>query len=118
MKTSFPAIFRFLGFNTQGDCGPYTFYTSTDKGLVIYLRAPPKTPATRRQRAQRSQFVAAALLWDSLTHDERTDWATAATRARLRISGWNLFTFLVLTARRAPIHTVERQSRTLLTKPD
>ena len=101
-------ILRFLGFNTQGDLGPWTFYTSTSKGLVFYLKTPPDKPASYLQLHQRNQMRAAAVVWQTISQDLRDRWETAAKRAHLRITGYNLFTYFQFTRDEETINTIER----------
>ena len=50
------SILRYLGFNTQGDLGPWTFYTSKRKGLVFFAKAPPLEPPSLMQNHKRNKF--------------------------------------------------------------
>jgi len=86
-----PNIFPTLGLLMQGDLGPYTCYTKPRRRIVIFLRAPPKTPETYDQRHQRNLWKEHARIWQQLSPDERTQWQLAATLGRLRIAGYNLF---------------------------
>lgn len=117
MKTKSPALYQFLGFNTQGDVGPYTCYTSKRHQLVIYLRTTPKKPPTERAQHQRNRLVVLARLWQTLTQSQREAWETAARRAGLRITGYNLYTYSVLRRDRAAVATIEHQSAIGLTWP-
>lgn len=104
-------ILRFLGFNTQGDLGPWTFYTSKRKGLVWFVKAPPLEPPSLMQTSIRNAYRLNAYVWRSLQPSQRTDWETASKRAGLRITGFNLFTYWNLTKDDAVVHTIERQTR-------
>jgi len=101
-------LVRFWGFNTQGDFGPWTFYTDQRKGLVFFLKAPPLEPPSLTQTFIRNQFRTNAYVWRSLPVSARRDWETAAKRAHLKIHGFNLFTFCNITKDDATIHTIER----------
>ena len=103
-------LFRFLGFNTQGDLGPYTFYTSKRHGLVWFPKSPPLKPPSYLQTVQRNRFRLAAELWRSLTEEERSNWMLAATRAHLWIHGYNLFVIGATKPGPTSFPTIERQS--------
>jgi len=118
MKITAPPIYRFLGFNTQGDVGGMTLYTAKDKGLVIFASTSPKVPASRRQTHQRNRLRLVALAWHALPAGERATWAAAADKANLRISGFNLFTYTILTHDRGPARTVAANTHTTLAFPD
>lgn len=110
MKTSVHMLFRFLGWNTQGDLGPYTFYTSKRKGLVWYDKAPPTCPPTQLQLLQRSRWTAAAQAWTAASPATREAWNLATTRAHLRIGGLNLWMYHQLSYDTPAIQTIERQT--------
>jgi len=102
---------RFLGINTQGDLGPWTFYTDKRKGLVYFVKAPPLEPPSLLQTSIRNAVRLAAYTWRSLTGDQQRNWETAAKRAHLKITGYNLFVFWILRHEDACIHTIERLSK-------
>ncbi len=104
-------LLHYMGFNTQGDLGPWTFYTSKRKGLVFFQKAPPLEPPSRAQIHQRNKFRLAGMVWRSLTTSQRDDWAKAARQARLQITGYNLFVHYITRQQPATIETVERLSR-------
>lgn len=101
-------ILRYLGFNTQGDLGPWTFYTSKRKGLVFFQKSPPLEPPSRKQIHQRNKFRLAGMIWRSLAAEQRAAWMKAAADANLQITGYNLFTYYVTRNDAAAIETVER----------
>ena len=117
MKVEGPKIYRFLGWNTQGDLGPYTMYSPTTGGLVFYTKAPPKEPASHRQIRQRNRFRLVGWLWKQLSIAERIDWERAAQLAHLRITGYDLFTYLITKHDERCIESVERVAGFKLTKP-
>lgn len=110
MKTPKPRLFDFWGWNTQGDFGPWTFYTSKRKGLVFFLRAPPKEQPSPWQIHQRAVWTAIADLWKSTTQETRDNWELATKRLRLSITGYNLFVWYHCSHDREAIATIERQS--------
>ncbi len=99
---------RFLGWNTQGDLGPWTFYTDKRKGLVFFVKSPPLEPPSILQTSIRNKFRLAAYTWRSISPARRADWMLAAERAHLQIHGYNLFVFWNLRRDDAAIHTIER----------
>jgi len=111
------SLFRFLGWNTQGDLGPFTFYTSTRNALVWYLRAPPTKPPTQLQLLQRAAWTAAATAWSAQTDATRANWELASKRAHLRITGLNLWMYWLLMRDDAAIQTIEHQTGLTLLPP-
>ena len=104
------SILPFLGWRTQGDIGPWTFYTSQRNRLVYFVKAPPLEPPSLMQTRQRNRFRNAGYIWESLTPSARLRWQLAAKRARLAITGFNLFTHYVTKRDDPTIRTVERLS--------
>lgn len=103
-------IIRWLGFNTQGDLGPWTMYTDKRKGLVFFLKAPPLEPPSQLQTSVRNAFRLAALAWSSLPPSARDDWELVSKRAYLKINGYNLFVFWSIRKEHACIRTLEHQT--------
>jgi len=110
MKLADQHLFNFLGWNTQGDLGPWTFYTAKDKGLVWFPKSPPLKPPSYLQTVQRNRFRLAAQLWRSLTPAVRQDWMDAANKAHLWIHGYNLFVIAAVKPGLTSFPTIERQS--------
>ena len=108
---------RFLGFNATGDLGPLTAYTSRRHGTVWFPKSPPLEPASAWQIHHRDRFRLAAQAWRLLDDTIRQDWARAARRARLYISGYNLWVFFQLTRDVRKLRTIERQSGQRLLVP-
>lgn len=114
MKLHDAQLHKFFGFNTQGDLGPYTFYTDKRGQLIFFLKAPPTKPPSIFQTRQRDRFRATAAVWNALPGQTRLDWETATKRLSLTLTGYNLFTFWFLTGERNVIRTIERQSNLTL----
>lgn len=108
MKTIPPSIFQYLGVNTNGDLGPYTFYTSHRKRLVVFPKSWPKDPATYHQTLYRNRWRHAAVRWQELSAQTRSDWETMAKRAHCTVSGYNLFVFYILGKGTKVIETIQR----------
>lgn len=106
MAQSIAPLIKFLGFNSQGDLGPYTVYTSRQKRLVFFARAPPLTPASIEQRGMRNRFRVAAQMWQALTPDQRAKWKRLAQESNQRITGYNLWTYTQTTGDRTTIQTL------------
>lgn len=103
-------LLRFLGFNSSGDLGPWTFYTAKNQALVWYIKAPPLEPPSVLQESQRNAFRLAAYTWRTLSTEEQQKWETVSSRTHLSINGYNLFVFWILRQEDAAINTLERQS--------
>ena len=101
-------LIKCLGWNTQGDLGPYTMYTATDKGLVFYAKAPPKEPPSYLQGRERNRFRHVAKQWAALPNDVRQRWEQATIDANLVITGYGLWTYFLMTNDRASIETIQR----------
>lgn len=101
-------LVRYMGFNSQGDLGPWTFYTDKRKGLVYFVKSPPLEPPSLLQTSVRNKIRLAAYTWRSLSAQQRSNWMLAANRAHLKIHGYNLFVFWILRKEDAAIHTIER----------
>lgn len=99
-----------MGLNHTGDWGPYTFYTKPNRTMVFYLRAPPKVPPSYKQLNAHWAWTLAANNWTAAGADVQAQWNLAAQRARLSISGINLWMYYQLTGDRAAIQTIQRQS--------
>ncbi len=103
-------VLTLLGIRPTGDLGPLTCYTSKRGKPVWYLKAPPKIPPTPYQIHQRNVFRLIANAWSALTPAKRKDWIDAGVRARLNITGHNLFFWFSITQDQAVVRTIERQS--------
>lgn len=99
-----------LGFSTQGDLGPLTFYTNQRGTLVFYAKAPPLNPPSTLQKIFRQRWASIAMVWRSLTPQEKTNWETAVKRCSLCVTGYNLFVFWQSTQDDSYVKTIERQS--------
>lgn len=106
------ALLTLIGYNTQGDIGPWTCYTNRKRKLVVFEKAPPEMPPSYLQLKQRNRFRRCARLWWFLTQTQRDNWELVSTRARLRITGFNLFTYWYLTDDNDAIDTLAHQTGT------
>ena len=99
-----------MGFVLSGDLGPHTFYTNKNRKLVWFIKAPPLEPPTMWQIRNRNRFRTIAFLWKQLAPADREKWNLAATRAHLRITGYNLFMHHHCTRDESYIITIEHLS--------
>jgi len=102
--------FKYLGWNSQGDLGPLTMYTDKRRQLIWFPKMPPLNPPSLRQTQWRERFRACGREWWELTTTQRKTWEQASQLARLRITGYNLFSYWILTQDDATIRTIESQT--------
>jgi hypothetical protein len=81
----------------SGDIGGLTFYTRRNGEIVSYPSSPPESPPTPAQLAQRQRFADVATAWHALTQAKRDAWNRTQHKAYLGITGYNLFTWYMLT---------------------
>ncbi|MBA7689383.1 hypothetical protein ES703_97889 [subsurface metagenome] len=110
MKAIPPSIFQFLGVLTNGDLGPYTFYTSHRKRLVVFLKTWPHDPATYHQHLNRNRWRHAAVRWQAIAESTKTAWNDLAKRGNCTVSGYNLFIHYILGKGTANIETLQRNT--------
>jgi len=101
-------LLRWMGWNAQGDFGPWTFYTDKRKGLVYFEKAPPLEPPSQLQTTVRNAYRLAAYTWRALPQSAHDDWELASKRAHLKINGYNLFVYWITTKDNPCIRTIER----------
>jgi len=106
-----PPIFKLCGLRPTGDLAGFTAYTKPNRTPVWFFKAPPKTPPTQHQRHQRNAFRLAAIAWAAIGPDARARWSQVEHRARLGITGYNLWVYYQLTRDLLPIRTLEHQTR-------
>lgn len=109
-----PSLFNLFGLVAWGDLGPLTMYRRPDGRLVIFSKTWPDKPPSPAQAAQRTLFSAAATAWRALNASQRAQWAAAAARSSLCMTGYNLFLHWALTGDDLAIRTIQRQTRTTL----
>ena len=111
MRVIPPSMWQYLGTNTNGDCGPYTFYTSSRKKLIVFLKTWPKDPATYHQKLNRDRWRHAAIRWRGLDPATRQAWKNLAFRANLTISGYNLYMHYITGKGTTTVQTCQRIAR-------
>lgn len=104
-----------LGINIQGDIGPWTCYRNFRRGTVVFLKAPPKEPASEFQSMLRRKWCRIARLWQGIGSFERSQWNLVATRNNLRIHGFNLFMFHHCRKDYPTLKTLTRRAKITLT---
>jgi hypothetical protein len=114
MKLTKPSLLQFLGFNTQGDLGPWTFYTDKRKNLVFFVKAPPTSPPSIHQTLQRSRFTTIGHYWSHHTDDVKALWEFATQKLKLNLTGFNLFTWYYTVGDRQTLATIERLANVTL----
>jgi len=107
-------LFTYLGLVTWGDFGALTMYRRPDRRLVIFEKTWPDKPPSVPQILQREAFARAAATWNALTRAQRRNWSTAAARASLCATGFNLYAHWFLTGDNPAIRTIERHTHTHL----
>lgn len=110
MRTIPPAIWQYLGVLTNGDLGPYTFYTSHRKRLVVFPKTWPKDPATIHQTLLRNRWRHIAAHWRFLPEETRQLWEDLSKRANATVTGYNLYMYYMLDKGLGVIKTLERQT--------
>jgi len=108
-------IFFILGFLQWGDIADLTTYRRPDGRVVIFKKTYPDKPASPKQLADRTRFLAACTAWRALTDAQRRQWDQAARRASLCMSGRNLHASAYLRPDVPAIATIARQTHTTLT---
>jgi len=102
--------FKYIGWNSQGDLGPLTMYTNQKRKLVFFAKMPPLNPPSFRQVLLRERFRLLGQTWSALTPDQRDAWNKMAIKGRLRIHGYNLYSYWQLTRDSATIRTIQHQT--------
>lgn len=108
MKLKRPSLLQFLGFRATGDLGPFTFYTTKKGNTVFFPKAPPTCPPSDRQIIQRTKFRLIARFWKQIPATKRAAWELATIKLRLRLTGFDLFTWYHTAGDRQTIATIER----------
>lgn len=117
MALNLNLIINWIGINAQGDLGPVTMYKSQRGTRIWYAKAPPEIPWSIGQLRQRTLFKMAGIAWQNLTDAEKQDYETAAARAHLRITGYNLWVHACLRQDVSYIQTIINQTKVQLKLP-
>lgn len=103
-----PNCAAFLGWNMQGNFGPFTCYQNRQRRPVWYLTTPQKEPPSYGRQHQKNRLRACALTWQALSAPTRANWMLAARRANLRLHGYDLWTWYFMRRDPGPIRSIER----------
>ena len=103
-----------MGINPTGDFGPLTIYTAKNKKPVQFLKAPPTSPATARQRYVRDRMGYYAAWWTAQSAETKAAWQAAATAAHTRMTGYNLWQWWYWHRDAGVLATIQRQANVTL----
>lgn len=99
-----------LCFKAQGDIGPLTTYTNKN-GIVVFLKAWLRDPASRKQINHRNKMRCAAWCWKHETKCTRRNWERASQIGNTKLNGYNLYVCWHMRDDVTPfIRTLERQT--------
>lgn len=110
MRTIPPSIWQFIGVLTNGDLGPYTFYTSHRKRLVVFPKTWPKDPATYNQTLNRDRWRHAGIRWKALSQSTKSAWSQLARDGNCTVTGYNLFIHYIVGKGSGTIQTLQRNT--------
>lgn len=117
MASQAPSIYELLGHYMQGDLGGFTCYTSKRNRVVWFVKSPPLEPASPTQRTIRNIFVSNAMIWRAFSSKQKATWNRAAIAARLRIHGYDLYTWWMRTRNDGVLRTIERHTNIAIHRP-
>lgn len=117
MRTIPPSIWQFIGVLTNGDLGPYTFYTSHRKRLVVFPKTWPKDPATYNQTLNRDRWRHAAIRWKALSESTKSAWNDLSRKGNCTVTGYNLFLHYIVGKGSGTIETLQRNTGIDVTTP-
>ncbi len=99
-----------LCFKSQGDLGPFTSYTNR-RGVVWFLKAWLRDPASAKQIAHRNRIRACARTWNETTEQNRRDYERATKKLSLYLNGYNLWMSMSMNPlARDAMPTIRKQS--------
>jgi len=102
----------------QGDLAGMTCYTAKNNKVVWFVKSPPLEPPSLSQLQFRNIFRLYAQTWGTMKAIERQTWNDAARLGRLRINGYNLFSWWMRTRDDAVLETIERQTGVIIFRPN
>lgn len=110
-------ILQSICFKSQGDVGPLTSYTNK-RGIVMFLKAWLRDPASEKQIAHRDRIRACAKNWKAAPKTTRQAYERATKKLSLYINGYNLWVCASMNQTgRSAIATLERQTGLALPLP-
>jgi len=108
------SLLSLLGLVYWGDLGELTIYKDKQGKIVAFRKTWPSGPATPAQQIQRDRFRSAAIAWQALELEQRSQWELATRRTSLCMHGYDLFLHHQLIGDDEAIRAIERQSNTTL----
>lgn len=110
-------ILQSICFKCQGDVGPLTSYTNK-RGIVMFLKAWLRDPASPKQVAHRDRIRHCARNWNAAPKTTRENYEKATKKLSLYINGYNLWVCASMnqTGREA-LQTLTRQTGIELPPP-
>lgn len=112
-----PNMLSLLGLVYWGDIGELTVYKNQRNKLVWFQKTWPKERPSTSQLTYRQAYRDVAKAWQALTPAERGQYELASRRASICMTGYNLWTYAATTGDPAVVDTIERQTKTALTRP-
>lgn len=110
-------ILQSICFKAQGDVGPLTSYTNK-RGIVMFLKAWLRDPASPKQIAHRDRIRACAANWKAAPKTTRENYERATKKLSLYLNGYNLWVCASMNLDgRSAIPTLERQTGVTLPLP-
>lgn len=117
MATPTGFILQGICFKAQGDVGPLTSYTNK-RGIVMFLKAWLRDPASPKQIAHRDRIRACAKNWKAAPIQTRQNYERATKKQSLYLNGYNLWVCASMNQTgRSAIATLERQTGLTLPLP-
>lgn len=110
-------ILQGICFKAQGDVGPMTSYTNK-RGIVMFLKAWLRDPASPAQIAHRDRIRQVARNWKAESQTVRTAYEQCTKTLSMYINGYNLYMCVSMNPDgRSSLPTLERQSGQTLPLP-
>jgi hypothetical protein len=110
-------ILQSICFKCQGDVGPLTSYTN-HRGIVMFLKAWLRDPASPKQITHRNRIRACAANWKKAPKPTRDNYERATKKQSLYLNGYNMWVCASMNPTgRAAIKTLERQTGLTLPLP-
>lgn len=104
-------------FKCQGDVGPLTSYTNK-RGIVVFLKAWLRDPASAKQIKHRNRIRACAKNWKAAPLQTRRNYERASQVGGTQLNGYNVWVCASMNANgRSAIATLERQTHITLPLP-
>ncbi|MHC4405934.1 MAG: hypothetical protein ACYTG0_40350 [Planctomycetota bacterium] len=110
MQTELTGYLQILGLRIQGDLDGITCYRSKRGAVIWFPQAPPRTPPSDLQAAQRAKWRAILDDWNALPAATRDDWELITKRASLWLHGLNLYIWWRCSEDDSVINTLQRQT--------